>query len=175
MEDDIKKSNARKTMKKIYLAGPDVFLPNAKEQGEHLKQLCLQMGFLGLFPLDNEIQGTTLFEIAQKIREENIKMIHQCDIVLANLSCFRGPEPDSGTVWEVGYAQALGKKVFAYSTDLRTLKEKTLQLLNLENNATTDKNGLSIEDFGLTHNLMFSHCVVSSSFQECLEIIKKSI
>ena len=112
-------------MKKIYLAGPDVFLPNAIEEGESLKALCQNYGYEGLFPMDNVISGQTPQEIALKIQEANKQMIHACDIVIANLSPFRGPEPDSGTVWEVGYAQAFGKKVVGYSTDRRTLKEKT--------------------------------------------------
>ncbi|WP_419770092.1 MAG: nucleoside 2-deoxyribosyltransferase [Candidatus Marinarcus sp.] len=162
-------------MKKIYLAGPDVFLPHAKEHGETLKQLCLKAGFMGLFPLDNEITGDSLLEIATKIQKENIKMIHACDIVLANLSPFRGPEPDSGTVWEVGYAQALGKQVFAYSNDMRSLKEKAIDALHLLDNAKTDNENNTIEDFGLTHNLMFSNRVVATTFMECLNIIQKTV
>lgn len=98
-------------------------------------------------------------------------MIHECDIVIANLSPFRGPEPDSGTVWEVGFAQGLGKKVLAYSTDMRTLKEKTQAILNL-GDASRDTSGMAIEDFGLTHNLMFAHCVVASNFEACLKLLK---
>jgi nucleoside 2-deoxyribosyltransferase len=42
-------------MKKVYLAGPDVFRPNAKEHGEKLKAICLKHGLEGLYPLDKEI------------------------------------------------------------------------------------------------------------------------
>ena len=98
-------------------------------------------------------------------------MIYECDIVIANLSPFRGPEPDSGTVWEVGFAQGLNKQVLAYSTDLRTLKEKTQAILKL-GDASRDTSGMAIEDFGLTHNLMFSHIVVASSFEACLKFLK---
>lgn len=158
-------------MQKIYLAGPEVFLPNALEMGSIHKMLCEDYGYEGLFPLDNAITGSNLKEIAVAIRDANQKMIHQCDIVIANLSPFRGPEPDSGTVWEVGYAQGLGKKVVAYSTDLRTLKEKTQDILQL-GDSNCDTSGMDIEDFGLTHNLMFSHVVVASSFEECLKYLK---
>ncbi len=51
-------------MKKIYLAGPDVFLPNAIEEGERLKALCEEYGYEGLFPMDNIISGETPTEIA---------------------------------------------------------------------------------------------------------------
>lgn len=158
-------------MKKIYLAGPDVFLPHAIEEGKRLKALCQSYGFEGLFPMDNIITGKTPQEIAIKIKEANIEMICACDIVIANLSPFRGPEPDSGTVWEVGYAQALGKIVLAYSTDMRNLKEKTQALLDLGESAV-DKTGMFIEDFGLTHNLMFAGCVVAGDFEGCLKRIQ---
>jgi len=100
-------------------------------------------------------------------------LIQNCDIVIANVSPFRGPEPDSGTVWEIGYAQALNKKVLAYSSDMRTLKEKTQEILNLKN-SDCDSNGMAIEDFGLTHNLMFSDIVLSDSFEGCLKILKSN-
>ncbi len=157
-------------MKKIYLAGPDVFLPNAIEEGERLKALCKEYGYEGFFPMDNIISGETPKEIAQKIQEANKQMIHSCDMVIANLSPFRGPEPDSGTVWEVGYAQAFGKKVFGYSRDLRTLKEKTQAILDL-GESDVDKAGMVIEDFGMSHNLMFAQCVVADSFEGCLQYL----
>lgn len=155
-------------MKKIYIAGPDVFLEHAIEEGERLKALCAQYGYEGLFPMDNIITGQNSYDIANAIKEANIAMIRSCDIVIANLSPFRGPEPDSGTVWEVGFAQALGKKVLAYSNDSRTLKEKTQAILNL-GESTRDKEGLLIEDFGLGHNLMFAGCVVAQTFEGCLK------
>lgn len=158
-------------MKKIYLAGPDVFLPNAIEHGNQLKAMCATYGYEGLFPIDNIIQGASPHEISQKIMEANKAMITQCDSVIANLSPFRGPEPDSGTIWEVGFAEGLGKEVLCYSSDLRTLKEKTQCILAL-GDADTDKEGMAIEDFGLTHNLMFAHLVVSNTFEGCLQHLK---
>jgi len=156
---------------KIYLAGPDVFLPNAKEHGKYLKKMCKSYGFEGFFPLDNIITGQNALEIATKIRDANKAMIVNCDVVIANLSPFRGPEPDSGTVWEVGFAEGLGKKVLAYSTDMRSLKEKTQCILGLGDSGV-DKMGMSIEDFGLTHNLMYAHLVVSDSFEGCVRYLK---
>ncbi len=155
-------------MRKIYLAGPDVFLENAIEHGENLKQKCLSCGFEGLFPLDNKVQGGTKAELAEKIRVGNIELIKSCNIVIANLSPFRGPEPDSGTVWEVGFAQALGKQVVGYCVDNRDLITKTQDMLGLSESSERDAQGLEIEDFGLTHNLMYSHIVQCRNFDECL-------
>lgn len=159
-------------MKKIYLAGPDVFLPNALAEGEKLKALCLAYGYEGMFPMDNVIIGATPLERAQNIQKANVAMIHACDSVIANLSPFRGPEPDSGTVWEVGYAQALGKTVVAYCPDGRMLKEKTQALLHL-GRSDVDSSGMIIEDFGLGHNLMYASCVVADHFEACLAYLRE--
>jgi nucleoside 2-deoxyribosyltransferase len=158
-------------MKKIYLAGSDVFLENAQDEGDRLKKLCKEYGFEGYFPLDNVISGSNVQELSKNIKEANIALIKNCDIVIANLSPFRGPEPDSGTVWEVGYGQGIDKEVVAYSTDSRTLKEKTQSILNL-GDADRDDNNMEIEDFGLTHNLMFANIVIATSFEECLKYLQ---
>ena len=158
-------------MKKIYLAGPDVFLPNAITHGEYLKQKCHDYGFTGLFPLDNEVDGKNKAELAKNIKATNIELIEACNIVIANLSPFRGPEPDSGTVWEVGYAQALGKQVIGYCNDARELKTKTQDILGLDHKCERDGQNMAIEDFGLTHNLMFADIIKGKSIEECLEYI----
>ena len=160
-------------MQKIYLAGPEVFLPNALAIGDAHKRLCERYGFEGLFPLDNVITGDHPKGIAEAIQNANQMMIRSCDSVIANLSPFRGPEPDSGTVWEVGFAQGLGKNVVAYSTDMRTLKEKTQSILHL-GDAPCDALGMAIEDFGLTHNLMFSNIVIASTFEACLIYLRQN-
>jgi nucleoside 2-deoxyribosyltransferase len=157
-------------MKTIYLAGPDVFLPDALEKGEEMKRVCAAYGHAGHFPLDNVIEGSDPIDVAEKIRIANVEMIRGCDVVIANLSPFRGPEPDSGTVWEVGFADALGKIVIAYSADRQTLKSRTQRILGV-GDAAYDNAGMVIEDFGLSHNLMFAHCVVGSTLEAALEYL----
>jgi nucleoside 2-deoxyribosyltransferase len=40
--------------KRIYLAGPEVFLSNAREIGVCKRAICEQHGLLGVFPTDEE-------------------------------------------------------------------------------------------------------------------------
>src|SRR3546814_19542901 len=42
-------------IRSLYLAGPDVFRPDARERGRELKALCAQFGIEGLFPLDQDV------------------------------------------------------------------------------------------------------------------------
>lgn len=104
---------------KIYLAGPDVFLPNAHARGAELKTLCIAHGAVGLFPLDNEITDQVAGSIshARAIRAANMELIAQSDAVLANMTPFRGPSMDVGTAYEMGAGAALGKVVVGYTLD----------------------------------------------------------
>lgn len=134
---------------KLYLAGFDVFRPDAVAQGERLKALCAGFGHEGLFPLDNHLPaGLTGPAAARWICAANLALIHRADALLANLNDFRGHEPDSGTAFEVGYAAALGKPVWAYLDDDRPLIGQI--------GAAVDGQGFAVEDFGLPRNLMLA-------------------
>jgi len=160
-------------MKKIYIAGPDVFEVNAIEIGKRNKEICVQFGFEGFFPLDNEIQGSDKKDIATKIAEANIDLIKKCDIVVANLNPFRGKEPDSGTVWECGFGYALGKRVIYYMDDTKAYIDRFSS--NEKRNAL-DSDGKIIEDFGLPVNLMISCTaeVVEGSFMDAIKYLKEN-
>ena len=157
-------------MLKIYLAGPDVFEKDAIEQGARLKNLCKEHGFIGLFPLDNEISDAgSLLETATRIREANLELIKDADIILANLTPFRGLEPDSGTIYEIGYASALNKQILAYTQDLRPMIERVREAQSLSADQTLCKEGKIIEDFGLAQNLMLLNAPLFQSAEEALQ------
>lgn len=137
---------------KLYIAGPDVFRPDALTWADNARRLCAQAGHQALIPLDNE--ETT----APGIYSANIGLIREADAVIANLNPFRGIEPDSGTCFEVGFAIALGKPVVAYLSDVRPQVTKMLERFggNLPRigERFTDPEGMAIEDFDLPVNLM---------------------
>ncbi|WP_374585795.1 nucleoside 2-deoxyribosyltransferase [Ideonella dechloratans] len=143
----------------VYLAGFDVFRPDAVSQGERLKACCAAQGWQGLYPLDNALpEGLQGLAAARWICEANLALIRRADAVLANLNHFRGAEPDSGTAFEVGFAVALGKPVVGYLDDGRTLREQL--------GGAQDADGLTVEDFGLPLNLMLActaHLVVGDA------------
>ena len=159
---------------KIYIAGPDVFALDAKEIGNKYTSMCEEYGFIGLYPLDNEIKSDTPHNMAEKIYYANKKMLDSCDIVIANLNQFRGKEPDSGTVWEVGYAVALGKKVYGYMVDTKSyISRFRNDEKNQFNKFIVDNNKRIIEDFELPVNLMIACSVklIKGDFQEVLKTI----
>lgn len=154
----------------IYLAGFDVFPADAVEHGHRLKRLCRQYGFEGLYPLDNaappKLAGRCL---AQWIFDANIGLLQRADLVMANLNPFRGHEPDSGTVFEVGFAVARGMPVWAYTAAAGPLIAQipTTQ----RGSAHMDPDGYTVEDFGLNLNLMIACSVevVIGDAKACLQ------
>ena len=163
-------------IKSIYIAGWDVFLPNAKEAGEALKDLCTKYGFKGLYPLDNVIIEDSKIELAKKIFYGNIDLISQSDIIIANLNPFRGAESDSGTSFECGVGYNSGKKVYGYISENNSMVDKVRNYYsNVEKRGDiwVDKNEHIIEDFGLHLNLMLaiSTEIVVGQFEDCLKLL----
>ena len=163
-------------MKKIYIAGPDVFEKDAIERGRRYRELCKKYGYEGLYPLDNEVDFSIgKQEAARQIFEANRKMIDMCDIVIANLNPFRGKESDSGTVWECGYAFGKGKVVYGYMDDTREyLKRFAEDEKKEENGRFYDKQGRAIEDFDYPLNLMLacSIQIVKGGFEDALKVVR---
>jgi nucleoside 2-deoxyribosyltransferase len=159
-------------MPSVYLAGFDVFRPDARDHGRRLKDLCSQYGFDGLYPLDNEAPlDPAGRDLARWIFEANIGLLRRADAVMANLNPFRGAEPDSGTVFEVGWAVARGIPVWAYTEAARPLVE---QIPSTRRGPDfVDAEGYTVEDFGLNLNLMIACSVetVIGDAQACLRRI----
>jgi len=145
---------------RVYLAGPDVFFPAAKELALTYKAILAEYGLDGQFPLDNQIQAATLEETARAIFEANYRLIDSCDAVLANMVPFRGPSMDVGTAWEIGYAYAQGKPVVGYTEDLSSYRAKVHRSGFSQNETDpADHLGHEIEHFEGIDNLMLTQSV----------------
>ncbi len=146
---------------KIYLAGPDVFLPDAIETGRRKAEICARHGLIGLYPLDNAVDLSTR-EASLKIFKANEAMMEAADAIIANLTPFRGPSADAGTVYELGYMAGRGKLCLAYSNDPSSYRERVARRYDVKispDGRLTDPEGLTVEDFGLPDNLMMMHAL----------------
>jgi nucleoside 2-deoxyribosyltransferase len=98
-------------MTKVYLAGP-LFSLAEQSFNADLARFLESEGFEVWLPQEHEPRDKT----ARAIFEMDVAAIDWADIVVA---CMDGPDPDSGTAWECGYAYAKGKPVVCYRTDFR--------------------------------------------------------
>lgn len=161
---------------RVYLAGPDVFLPFPRRHAAAQAAICARYGLTGVSPLDPLPDEPTEWISrgrATRIALRNETHIRRCDAVIANLTPFRGPSADPGTVYEVGFARALGRPVFAYSTSAMDYAAR----VRLQH----PDDGMEIEDFGLFDNLMLA-CAIQESGgsmvhgnQGALAVFEKSV
>src|ERR1700746_2578660 len=136
---------------KIYLAGPDVFLPDAIEIGRRKVEICVRHGVTGFYPLSNVVdRGAADASLA--IFESNEAMMDAADAIIANLTPFRGAGADPGTVYELGYMAGRGKLCLGYSNDPATYAERVQQSTSVtgRDGHLVDADGLTVEDFGLS-------------------------
>lgn len=147
-------------MTSVYLAGPDVFLPDAFEIGRRKIELCTRQGLTGLYPLENAID-TAAPDASLRIFRGNETMMIAADAIIANLTPFRGPGADAGTVYELGYMAGRGKLCLGYSNDPSSCADRVREFTDVSSRdgRLVDALGLTVEDFGLADNLMMIHAL----------------
>lgn len=177
----------------IYLAGPDVFFPDAGELFARKRAMCEAAGFSALLPIDIDLVESEPSEaMAREIYAADMGAVRRADALIANLTPWRGPGCDPGTAFEAGFAAALGKPVFAYLnvTDEAEADHRTRVLAWVggelaEDGRWRDAEGCEIEDFGLPENLMLwaearrMHVIVTpdplfdlTGLELCLEAVR---
>lgn len=157
----------------IYLAGPEVFLPDPVAAGEEKKARITELSrandwpfeLAGLYPLDCKVENSRPdFHTGIRIYRANVEFMDRAYAVAANMVRFRGPSMDVGTAFEMGYMRGLGKPVFAYyeAAPFYGREEAPGRLVDRvrehygvsDHDPRVDVDGQSIEDFRMADNLM---------------------
>lgn len=156
-------------MSRVYLAGPDVFLPDAVAWMERKKAICAGFGLIGVSPLDDlpdQPAAWSDFPEWRRIALRNEAHIRSCVAIIANLTPFRGPSADVGTVFEIGFARGVGLRVFGYATVTTGFLDRTLSSIGggrqEADGSWWDPDGLLVEQFGLFDNLMIEGGITDS-------------
>ena len=165
-------------LKRVYLAGPEVFREDADAAFSALDKLCHAHGLQGVRPSSGSDCGEPAgsLVLAQHIYRINVALINSCDAVLANVAPFRNAlEPDSGTVFEVGYAAAKGVPVACVvAPPAATYRERVAAVCGErpgEQGAVFDQQyGFMIEPFEHPLNLMLS--CSTATFYDASEALK---
>lgn len=163
---------------RIYLAGPDVFIPDPAALVRAKKEILSALGLEGCAPVDNnelEAAGANASakDIAFGIARGNFQMMDSCDSCICQLTPYHSVSADVGTVGEVHYMYAQKKPVFAYTNDSRPLFERVRDdhykgritrkmdpCFGVETERGAD--GLLLENFGLFDNLMIPYAIEDS-------------
>lgn len=149
----------------IYIAGPDVFGVDDLEMGKAKVEICEKYGFNGLYP--SFLLPEDLFSgnydsdyVGEIVNERCLDGIKKAEIILGNMTPFRGREMDSGTAFEMGFAKALDKIIYGYSMDNRTYIERMQQdeggVFVDDRGTYRDRTGYAIENVNEGENSMIS-------------------
>ena len=138
-----------------------MFLPDALAIGQRKRDICERHGMTGLYPLDNAVD---LFarDASLQIFKGLEEMMDAADAIIANLTPFRGPGADPGTVYELGYMAGRGKHCLGYCNDPAPYAERVARFMKVTaalDNRLVDSDGLTVEDFALPDNLMMIHAL----------------
>jgi nucleoside 2-deoxyribosyltransferase len=145
---------------RAYLAGPDVFLPHAREHALRKIEICAAHGIVGCTPLNEDVErltGMSDEKFAFAIFRKDIAMMEGCDIIIANLTPFRGASADSGTLVELGWFLGRGRPVFGYSNSAKPFAQRSLAQVETLPDPLPD---IIVEGFGLPDNLMIPGAVL---------------
>ncbi|MBC7801466.1 MAG: nucleoside 2-deoxyribosyltransferase [Gemmatimonadaceae bacterium] len=143
-----------------YLAGPDVFLPNAAAHAARKVAVCARYGIVGRSPLNEDVEALASMadeDAWRTIFAKDLALMEACDLVIANLTPFRGPSADAGTLVELGWFLGRGKPVFGYSNTAAPFAVRSAAHVALFPDPVP---GLSVEGFGLPDNLMVPGAVL---------------
>ena len=111
----------------IYLAGPVFTLAERRfneELAGELERLCPALQVFLPHRYDKDFQNAP--DSSRKIFECLMGALDNCHVVVAILD---GPDADSGTSFELGYARGRGKRVIGVRTDFRGSKDHGLNLM----------------------------------------------
>ena len=102
-----------KNQKKIYIAGP-LCEEKTRQFLEEIDKICKELGFETFLPhRDAGLYDGDESKI-KEISNIDVQEIKDCDLMVGILD---GIYVGAGTAWEMGYAQAIGKKVIGLKTD----------------------------------------------------------
>lgn len=154
--------------KRVYLAGPWVFRRDASTYGRSARVQATRLRLEAVLPIGNSI-GDTTPPTAHALAAQCMQRIRSARAIIADVSPFRGQEPDSGTIFEIGYAAALGHEVILFSADQRSVAQRMADAGLLAACGSEDTARYRLEPFGLSVNAMLAQYPLLSSLQEALE------
>jgi nucleoside 2-deoxyribosyltransferase len=145
---------------RVYLAGPEVFLPNARAQLDLKIRLTQAAGLIPVSPGDFAVPPQpSKRQFGHAISEIDERMMDSADAIIANLTPYRGISADTGTCYELGYMCGQNKAAFAYSNVGMGHKNRIVGHYNGdvavdEAGRLRGADGLAVEDVDMIDNLM---------------------
>ena len=154
----------------VYLADFEMFLPTCDETVKYWKKTCDKYGLIGLFPGEGDpvLPGDNFW---QRVFDHDFNHMMHCDMCIAQLDDWRGHEPDSGTLWELGWFVALDMPSYGFYGGAKTMIERKIERTE-EDGIYYDKEGYAIEDKGYAFDNILHLVKIADSFEEACKMAR---
>ena len=156
----------------LYIAGPECFYTYGYDMLAAMKARAEALGFSVTLPNNDplDMENPDLQKRADSIFANLEKVMLDTTAIVADLEAYRGAEPDSGTIYEIGMAYAKGAKCYGYTRDKRSFAAKNLNA-RLRDGKATDEFG-NHEFYGqlpFAPSIIGSTKIVEGGFEDCLQ------
>lgn len=162
----------------IYIAGPECFYTNGDKILDAMRRRSESLGFSVTLPNDDplKLDNEDLRKNADEIFENCANSINESTVIIADLESFRGSEPDSGTIYELGMAYARGIRCYGYTRDKRNVLFKNQRAV-LRDNVVYDEVGRvhPYSDLPFSPTVIGSTKIVEGDYDDCLKMLMVDI
>lgn len=162
----------------IYIAGPECFYISGFKILDAMRRRAESLGFSVSLPNDDplNLDNEELQKNADEIFENCAKSMNESTVIIADLEAFRGSEPDSGTIYELGMAYARGIRCYGYTRDKRHVLWKNQRAI-LSDDVVYDEAGRvhPYNDLPFSPTIIGSTKIVEGDFDDCLKMLMTDI
>merc|ERR1712119_151684 len=181
------RTGKRKALKRVYLAGPDLFRTNGIEIGIKKKKILTDLGLTPYYPGDSEFdiedeyikgldsQSAGMEPTPEQLKEKTEKvamciaqghekfMRENACCAIIDCSPYRGPSMDAGTIFELGFMRALGKPCFGFTNVATNFNKRSRAFSGVKDDITdVGEDGNRFEEFNTADNLMIDNGINDS-------------
>lgn len=158
----------------IYIAGPECFYTYGYDMLAAMRVRAESLGFKVTLPNNHQLDLTNpdKQKRADSIFKDLETVMNETTVIIADLEAYRGAEPDSGTVYELGMAYAKGARCYGYSRDKRSVVTKN-QGCVLTSGQVLDERGSSIPygDIPFSPTIIGSTKIIEGDYDDCLKLL----
>lgn len=158
----------------LYIAGPECFYKYGYDMWGAMKARAEALGFSVTLPNNDplDLDNEDLQKRADSIFANLKKIMLDTTAIVADLEAFRGSEPDSGTVYEIGMAYAKGAKCYGYTRDKRSFSTKNQHEILIDGRAVDELGNKEIYGrLPFAPAIIGSTKIVEGDFDDCLKMI----
>jgi len=162
----------------IYIAGPECFYTHGPDMLAAMRKRAESLGFKVALPNDNPLDmGNKDYQKrADSIFADLERAIDNSTVIISDLEAYRGAEPDSGTIYEIGMAYARGIRSYGYTRDKRSLATKNQQAV-LNEGIVYDERGnvMPYANLPFSPTIIGSTKIIEGDFDDCLKALMVDI